>query len=119
LVDSGIRLCKLWFTVSQEAQRHRFEQRRDDPLRQWKLSPVDDASIDKFDEYTTARNEMLLATDTSVAPWTVVNSNDKRRARLESLRAVLHQLDYPMKDPSVAHAPDQHVVQRAADLTIG
>jgi len=118
LVESGIRLIKLWFTVSQEEQRARFDRRRHDPLRRWKLSPIDEASIDRFDDYTIARNDMLLATDTSVAPWTVMNSNDKRRARLESIRAVLHALTYPHKDPDVVHEPDPHVSQPAAELAL-
>jgi polyphosphate kinase 2 len=118
LVDSGIRLFKLWFTVSQAEQHRRFEERRTDPLRQWKLSPIDEASIDRFDDYTEARNQMLLATDTGPAPWTLVNSNDKRRARLESIRAVLHELPYAHKHGKVAHAPDPHVVRPAASVAL-
>ena len=117
-MDSGIRLFKLWFTVSQAEQHRRFEGRRTDPLRQWKLSPMDEASIDRFDDYTEARNQMLLATDTGPAPWTLVNSNDKRRARLESIRAVLHELPYAHKDGKVAHAPDPHVVRPAASVAL-
>jgi polyphosphate kinase 2 len=118
LVDSGIRLFKIWFTVSQAEQHRRFEERRTDPLRQWKLSPIDEASINRFDDYTEARNQMLLATDTGPAPWTLVNSNDKRRARLESIRAVLHELPYAHKDDEVAHAPDPHVVRPAASVAL-
>jgi polyphosphate kinase 2 len=118
LVESGIRLVKLWFTVSQAEQRVRFERRRCDPLRQWKLSPIDEASIDRFDDYTIARNDMLLATDTSVAPWTVINSNDKRRARLESIRAVLSSLTYPQKDEDVVHQADPRVTRPAAELAL-
>ena len=118
LVESGIRLFKLWFTVSQEEQQERFERRRGDPLRRWKLSPIDEASIDRFDDYTIARNDMLLATDTSVAPWTVINSNDKQRARLESIRAVLNVVTYPHKDHHVVHEPDPHVTRPAAELAL-
>ena len=118
LVDSGIRLFKLWFAVSQEEQQARFEKRRSDPLRQWKLSPIDEASIDRFDDYTMARNEMLLATDTPLSPWTVINSNEKARARLESIRFVANSLDYDHKDERVAHEPDPQVVQPAAALSL-
>jgi polyphosphate kinase 2 len=118
LVNSGISLFKLWFTVSQAEQVRRFESRRDDPLRVWKLSPIDEASLDKFGAYTEARNAMFFYTDTADAPWIVVNSNDKRRARLESMRAVLHPLDYDHKDAGVARTPDPMVVQPAAALEI-
>jgi polyphosphate kinase 2 len=118
LVDSGIRLFKLWFSVSQKQQRSRFEGRRTDPLRQWKLSPIDEASITRFDEYTEARNDMLLATDTGLAPWLIINSNEKRRARLESIRAVLDGLPYAKKDPAVAHTPDPRVVRLASDIDV-
>ena len=118
LVDSGIRLFKLWFSVSQKEQRTRFEARRTDPLRQWKLSPIDEASINRFDDYTEARNDMLLATDTGLAPWRIINSNEKRRARLESIRAVLDALPYAKKDPAVAHTPDPHVVRMASDIDV-
>ncbi len=114
LVESGIHLFKFWFTVSRQNQIARFDARKDDPLRQWKYSPVDEASLDKWDEYTTARDAMLIHTDSPVAPWMVVNSNEKKRARLESIRHVVHRLDYSHKDPEVAHAPDPLVVQPAA-----
>ena len=116
LVASGIHLFKLWFAVSQDEQRRRFEARRSDPLRRWKLSPIDEASLDKFDAYTEARNAMFFYTDTAESPWTVINSNEKRRARLEAIRSVLHVLDYEHKDTSVAHTPDPLVVRPAAAL---
>jgi polyphosphate kinase 2 len=116
LVNSGIHLVKLWFTVSEAEQTRRFESRRSDPLRRWKLSPIDEASLGKFADYTEARNAMFFYTDTRESPWTVINSNEKRRARLESIRAVLHDLDYEQKDPDVAHAPDARVVRPAAAL---
>ncbi|MBX3314308.1 MAG: polyphosphate kinase 2 [Actinobacteria bacterium] len=118
LVESNIYLFKLWFTVSQAEQRKRFEGRRTDPLRQWKLSPIDEASIDRFDEYTYARDSMLLATDTHPAPWTIINSNEKRRARLESIRTVLNAMPYTDKDHDVAYDPDPHVVRPASALAL-
>jgi polyphosphate kinase 2 len=118
LVDSGIRLFKLWFAVSQSEQRERFEARRTDPLRQWKLSPIDEASVNRFDDYTEARNQMLLSTDTTNAPWTIINSNEKRRSRIESIRAVLHALPYEHKDTDLVHEPDPHVVRPASSLAL-
>ena len=118
LVNSGTHLFKLWFTVSEEEQHQRFAARRSDPLRRWKLSPIDEASLGRFHDYTEARNAMFFYTDTPESPWTVVNSNEKRRARLESIRAVLHTLDYDHKDDTVAHRPDPLVVRRAAELEI-
>jgi polyphosphate kinase 2 (PPK2 family) len=91
---------------------------RSDPLRRWKLSPIDEASLGHFDDYTEARNAMFFYTDTPESPWTVVNSNEKKRARLESIRTVLHSLDYDHKDDAVAHAPDPKVVRPAATLDI-
>jgi polyphosphate kinase len=117
LVDSGMLLFKLWFTVSSDEQLRRFRQREQDPLRQWKLSPIDRAALDRYDEYGRARDAMLAATDTEAAPWTIVNSNEKKRARLESIRHVLSALDYTHKDPEVAHSPDPQVVRAASTLT--
>ncbi len=118
LVSSGIRLFKLWFTVSKDRQKQRFADRREDPLKQWKMSPIDEVSVAKYDEYTEARNEMLLATDTLVAPWTIVNSNEKKRARLGAIRSVLHALDYEHKDHDVAGEPDPRVVRTARSVFI-
>jgi len=118
LVNSGIHLFKLWFSVSETEQKRRFAARRDDPLRRWKLSPIDEASLGRFHDYTEARNAMFFYTDTPEAPWTVVNSNEKRRARLEAIRTVLHILDYDHKDADVAHAPDSHVVRPASELEV-
>jgi len=118
LVSSGIRLFKLWFTVSKARQKQRFDDRRDDPLKQWKLSPIDEVSVTKYDEYTEARNEMLLASDTLVAPWTIVNSNEKKRARLGAIRSVLHSLDYQHKDHGVVGEPDPRVVRTARSVFI-
>jgi polyphosphate kinase len=116
LVESGIHLFKLWFAVSRENQLKRFEARKDDPLRQWKFSPVDEASLDKWDEYTRARDAMLIHTDSPTAPWMVVNSNEKKRARLESIRHVVSSLDYEHKDNSVARPPDPMVVRPAVEV---
>jgi len=116
LVDAGLHLFKLWFTVSREEQARRFEQRRSDPLKLWKLSPMDEAALTRFDEYSAARDAMLIATDSVGAPWTVINSNDKRRARLEAIRHVLHAFAYHHRDDEVVHAPDPQVVQPAAAL---
>jgi polyphosphate kinase 2 len=118
LVSSGILLFKMWFTVSQARQKQRFDDRREDPLKQWKMSPIDEASVAKYDEYTEARNEMLLATDTLVAPWTIINSNEKRRARLGAIRSVLHGLDYEHKDHDIVGEPDPRVVRTAHSVFI-
>jgi len=116
LVNSGIRLIKFWFSVSRQEQRTRFIVRRIDPVRQWKLSPTDLASLDRWDDYTDAKEAMFAATDTEYAPWTVVKANDKKRARLEALRYVLHRMPYDDKDESVVGMPDPLVVVAAADL---
>jgi polyphosphate kinase len=116
LVDSGIRLFKLWFSVSRGEQRSRFIVRQIDPVRQWKLSPTDLASLDKWDAYTEAKEAMFLHTDTEHAPWTVIKSNDKKRARLEAMRHVLRRLDYDGKDPDAVGIPDPLIVGSAADV---
>jgi len=110
LVRSGIRLSKYWFSVSQDEQRARFIARETDPLKRWKLSPIDKASLDRWDDYTEAKEAMFFYTDTADAPWIVVNSNDKKRARIECMRHFLQGIDYPEKDPAVAIAPDPRVV---------
>ncbi|MBL3569602.1 polyphosphate kinase 2 [Rhodovulum visakhapatnamense] len=113
LVRSGVRLFKYWFSVTQEEQRRRFKSRETDPLKRWKLSPIDKASLDKWDDYTEAKEAMFFYTDTADAPWTIIKSNDKKRARLNCMRHFLHGLDYPGKNPRVAHAPDPLIVGRA------
>jgi polyphosphate kinase 2 len=118
LVDSGTHLFKLWFAVSREEQRRRFDRRRKDPLRQWKLSEIDLAAVDKFDDYTHARNAMLVHSDSRDAPWTIINSNEKRRSRLEAIRHVVDSLDYPSKDTSVARPADDRVVRPATDVIV-
>jgi polyphosphate kinase len=113
LVRSGIKLFKYWFSVTQDEQRARFASRETDPLKRWKLSPIDRASLDKWDDYTEAKEAMFFYTDTADAPWTVIRSNDKKRARLNCMRHFLSQLDYPDKDPAVATAPDPLIVHQA------
>jgi polyphosphate kinase len=116
LVDSGIHLFKLWFTVSKQEQKRRFDGRRGDPLKRWKLSPNDELAVTKFAQYGAARDEMLRRSDSSHAPWTVVNSNVKKLARLEAMRHVLHELPYAHKDHEVVHAPEPLVVRPASAL---
>jgi polyphosphate kinase 2 len=113
LVRSGIRLFKYWFSVTQGEQRARFASRETDPLKHWKLSPIDRASLDKWEDYTEAKEAMFFYTDTADAPWTVVKSNDKKRARLNCMLHFLHSLDYPGKDLKVARAPDPLIVSTA------
>lgn len=116
LVESGISLFKLWFTVSRDTQAKRFAARQEDPLKQWKFSPMDAESQARWDQYSEARDDLLVHADSPVAPWTVVNSNEKKRARLEAIRSVLHRLDYEHKDHDVAHEPDPFVVRPAAEV---
>ncbi|MGW0468519.1 polyphosphate kinase 2 [Streptomyces sp. NPDC003027] len=116
LVEDGIHLVKFWFSVSRSEQRTRFAIRQVDPVRQWKLSPTDLASLDLWDDYTTAKVAMFRATDTEHAPWTVVKSNDKRRARLEAMRSLLSRIDYASKDPEAVGAPDPLIVGAADTL---
>ena len=110
LTRSGIRLFKFWFSVTRGEQERRFAARSKDPLKQWKLSPVDEASRDKWIEYTQAKEAMFFYTDTADAPWTIVKSDDKRRARLNAMQHFLNQLDYPDKDPHIVHGPDPLIV---------
>jgi polyphosphate kinase 2 len=113
LVRSGIHLIKFWFSVSREEQRRRFKERGVHPLKQWKLSPVDLASLDKWDDYTRAKEAMFFATDTADSPWTVIKSDDKKRARLNAMRYVLHSLPYKDKDSSRIGAIDDLIIGRA------
>jgi polyphosphate kinase 2 (PPK2 family) len=115
-VSSGIRLVKFWFSVSRAEQRTRFLIRQIDPVRQWKLSPMDLQSLDRWDAYTAAKEEMFARTDTDHAPWTVVKSNDKKRARLEAMRHVLSRFPYDGKDDSVVGTADPKIVGAAKDV---
>lgn len=114
LVRSNIRLFKYWFSVSRDEQLRRFISRRDDPLKHWKLSPIDIKSLDLWDDYTEAKKAMFFHTDTADAPWTVIKSDDKKRARLNCMRHFLHTLPYPNKNLKVAHLPDALLVGEAS-----
>ena len=116
LVHSGVHLIKFWFSVSQDEQRRRFEERERHPLKQWKLSPVDVASLGLWDDYTAAKNAMFLATDIDEAHWTVIKSNDKKRARLNAIRYVLHTMPYSGKDLDAIGLLDPLLVGRASDV---
>ncbi len=113
LTRSGIRFFKFWFSVSREEQFRRFQARRVDPLKQWKLSPIDLASLDKWDTYTEAKESMFFYTDTADAPWTVIKSNDKKRARLNAMRHFLSSLPYPDKNEAIELQPDPLIVSTA------
>ena len=115
LVDSGIGVTKFWFSVTREEQKTRFAIRQLDPVRRWKLSPMDLESLDKWDQYTDAKEEMFRRTDTEHAPWITIKSNDKKRARINAMRYFLNQFDYPEKDTQVVFAPDPKIVQRGKD----
>ena len=115
LIEDGISLTKFWFSVSQQEQRTRFAIRQLDPVRRWKLSPMDLESLDKWEKYTDAKEEMFRRTDSDWAPWTVIKSNDKKRARINALRYFLNKFDYEDKDTQVVFSPDSKVVQRGKD----
>ncbi|MFC8194627.1 polyphosphate kinase 2 [Streptomyces sp. NPDC060006] len=116
LTDDGIVLVKFWFSVSRAEQRTRFAIRQVDPVRQWKLSPTDLASLDLWDAYTEAKVDMFRTTDTPYAPWTVVKSNDKRRGRLEAMRHLLLRCDYAAKDEEAVGTADPQIIGAADTL---
>jgi polyphosphate kinase 2 len=123
LVRSGIQLYKYWFSVTQDEQRRRFNARKTDPLKQWKLSPIDRASLDKWDQYTEAKEAMFFYTDTADSPWIIVKSDDKKRARINCMKHFLSTLDYPNKDEHVVGHPDpllvgstSHVIARSEHI---
>jgi len=116
LVRSDIHLVKFWFSVSRGEQRTRFTIRQVDPVRQWKLSPTDLASLDKWEDYTDAKEAMFFYTDTADAPWTVIKSNDKKRARVEAMRHVLNLFRYADRDDEVVSEPDPRIVGPASQL---
>jgi polyphosphate kinase 2 len=116
LVRSGIRLFKFWFSVTHEEQERRFNARIGDPLKQWKLSPIDQESQDKWDEYTEAKEAMFFYTDTADAPWTIVKSDDKKRARLNCMQHFLSELDYPGKNEHVVRGPDPLIVGSSSQV---
>ena len=113
LTRSRIYLIKFWFSVSRKEQRRRFKERQVHPLKRWKLSPIDMASLDKWDDYTKAKEAMFLNTDTVAAPWTVIKSDDKKRARLNAMRYVLQSLPYTGKDMNAIGAIDPLILGRA------
>ena len=123
LVRSGLRLFKYWFSVTREEQLQRFNSREIDELKHWKLSPIDKASLDKWNEYTEAKEAMFFYTDTADAPWTIIKSNDKKRARLACTQHFLSNLDYPNKnlklicdlDPLIV-GTSSHVIGRDAAI---
>ncbi len=115
LVESGISVSKYWFSVTRSEQRTRFIIRQVDPVRRWKLSPMDLESLDRWDAYTEAKEEMFRRTDTDWAPWTTIKSNDKKRARINAIRHFLSTVDYPGKDPEVVGPPDPLLVVRGID----
>ena len=110
LVRTGVRLFKYWFSVTREEQLRRFNARGTDPLKQWKLSPIDKLSADKWDAYTEAKEAMFFYTDTADAPWVIVKSDDKKRARLNCMQHFLTSLPYPKKDRHVITGPDPLIV---------
>ena len=116
LVRSGIRLFKFWFSVTRDEQLRRFESRGSDPLKQWKLSPIDKASLDKWDEYTEAKEAMFFYTDTADAPWTIIKSDDKKRARLNCMQYFLSAVPYPNKNRKVVAGPDPLIVGSSAHV---
>jgi polyphosphate kinase len=117
--EQGLRLVKLYLAVNRDEQQRRLDARRKDPLKTWKLSPLDEKAPSMWDEYTEAQNDMFLFTHTPQAPWTVVNSNDKRTARIHAIRHVLHGLDYDGKDADVARSPDPAIVGTPTEMWPG
>jgi polyphosphate kinase 2 len=117
LIHSGLHLTKFWFSVAQLEQRTRFIIRRVDPVRQWKLSPMDIEALDKWDGYTDAKDAMFHYTDTPEAPWIVVKSNDKKRARLEAIKHVLSKFDYDGKNEEVIGKPDRAIIGPALEMS--
>lgn len=116
LISSGIHLIKFWFSVSRDEQRRRFSEREAHPLKQWKLSPIDKASLDKWDDYTLAKEAMFFNTDSAESPWIVIKSDDKKRARLNAMRYVLNKISYANKDQKVIGSVDPLIVGRAGAL---
>ncbi|WP_134732654.1 polyphosphate kinase 2 [Amycolatopsis nivea] len=115
LVESGITVTKFWFSVTQAEQRTRFIIRQVDPVRQWKLSPMDLQSLDKWDDYTAAKEAMFLRADNDHAPWITIKSNDKKRARINAMRYFLSRFDYEGKDEKIVGEPDPLIVKRGRD----
>ena len=119
LVNHGIIFIKLWLSISQEEQLRRFHERKVNPLKHWKLSPVDLASIDKWDDYTDAARRMFAASNTADAPWLIIRNEDKRRGRINAMRAVLNQVDYENKNEAHIGRVDPLIVGRPEMLFPG
>ncbi len=116
LVRSGIRFYKYWFSVTRDEQLRRFKSREQAPLKRWKLSDIDRMSLDKWDDYTEAKEAMFFYSDTADAPWTIIKSDDKKRARLNCMQHFLRSLEYPEKNRHVVHGPDPLIVGSSADV---
>ncbi len=116
LTNDGIKIFKFWLSIGREMQLKRFHDRRHDPLKTWKLSPVDLEALDKWDAYSAARDRMLKRTDSKHAPWTVIRANDKNRLRLNAIRTVLHGLDYEGKDKDEIGKIDREIVLSAKEF---
>lgn len=114
LVRQGTILIKLYFSVTKDEQARRFERRKTDPLRQWKLSEIDVQAQDRWDDFTRQKYEMLRQTHTSWAPWTIIRSNDKARARLNAIKVILNSVPYQRLDPQLDFVPDPEVVVSGA-----
>jgi polyphosphate kinase 2 len=118
LVRSGMHIIKFWFSVTREEQKRRFVERESHPLKQWKLSPIDRASLDKWEEYSKAKEAMFINTDMAESPWIVIKSDCKKRARLNAMRYVLSQFEYPNKDTNRTGSIDSLIVSRAATYRV-
>lgn len=116
LVNEGTVFKKYWFSVTRQEQLRRFYSRKHDPLKHWKLSQIDLLSLNKWDEYTEARKAMFFHTDTADAEWTIIRSDDKKRARINCILHFLHHLDYPNKDKKIAHSPDPKIVGHVSQI---
>jgi polyphosphate kinase 2 len=116
LIRSGIHLIKFWFSVSKQEQQRRFDERKIHPLKQWKLSPIDMASLHKWNDYTKAKEAMFHFTDFPESPWIVVKSDCKKRARLNSMRYVLHRMPYKGKDEKKIGPVDPLLIGRASTV---
>ena len=114
LVRQGTILIKLYFSVTKDEQARRFERRKTDPLRQWKLSEIDVQAQDRWDDFTHQKYEMLRRTHTSWAPWTIIRSNDKAKARLNAIKVILNSVPYQRLDPNLDFVPDLDVVVSGA-----
>ena len=116
IVNEGIHFFKFWLSIGREMQLKRFHDRHHDPLKIWKLSPIDMEALPRWDAYTKARNTMLEKTDTDYAPWTTIRANDKRRARINIIRTVLNRLDFIGKDPHAIGEMDDKIVLSAKEF---